>query len=1063
MQRIPFTYKMLVGWAGPEVVRQAESLVSRGLVLQADFEAPRIRGAILWNNRALQTGLRLLPDGNVDSECPCYDNRERGIICSHAIAVGLVLVKRATDPERDQKYQAEARRAAHLASISEADYVRRVPADFLGAIPCRVALELDAAWREGVGPDRVPFRCRFEYHGSAVDAEAVPRDLPFTFSQQDESLLFVLEDICEGPVRSRFEVRRPDFINLLEIRGGHPLSCAGRPATVNATPMATVLRLDLNGENGQLILTALTELPFAGAEDPRTYIVAGRKGWVFCGDNFWPLDKVLPEPYHAIYEAPIVLPRSGVMQFLQHELPVLSRQIAVRSDLSLDLFSTEPAPVRFRFVVRGSPVSLSGTLYAQYGDIELVAGKPDPKGYFALPDESDLMRYLVRNPDAEKRALGRLDRAGLRGETGDSLGGIVGKREVLNFLGSRLPALRRLGWRIEMEGRLAPLFDEMGFATPVVHVQDADTGWFDVGFTFEDTAGASISPADIQLALRKGDAFLERGGRTVLIDADAVESMLDVFRDCASADGDAAGHFRMSSLYAGFVKASLESLDGVDIEDTPDWRMQADQANRRMEVRAIELPAGFRGTLRPYQHEGINWLRFLETNGFNGILADEMGLGKTIQALAWLLLQREKPEARGLPALIVCPTSLVDNWAEEAARFTPQLKVMTLSGPDRHERRSRMASQDILITSYALLRRDLEQYLETTFAILILDEAQHIKNRSTQNALAAKKVRAHHRLVLTGTPVENSASDIWSIMDFLMPTYLGSHESFRAAYELPLARGGPDSEAPQIRLRRKLQPFLLRRRKADVARDLPPKIERMSMCALTPDQRLVYNELLNRSRRKLSEMVAQQGFARCRMEVLATLMRLRQVCCHLELLKLPDLKAQQPSAKLDLFFELLDEALDSEHRILVFSQFVSMLQIVRRELDQRQIAYCYLDGSTKDRLPIVHEFNTRRDIPLFLISLKAGGTGLNLTGADMVIHFDPWWNPAVEDQATDRAYRIGQKRTVYSVKLIARDTVEEKVLALQERKKALIHATVESDEAMLQSMTWEDVQQLLAL
>jgi len=1063
MQRIPFTHKMLVGWAGPDVVRQAESIVSRGLVLQANFDAPRIHGAILWNNRSLQTGLRLLPDGNVDSECPCYDNRERGIICAHAIALGLVLVKRATDPERDQKYQAEERRAAHLAAINEADYVRRVPANAEGAVPCRLTLELGETWQEDVRSDRIPIRCRFEYNGSIVEADAAPRNVPFAFAQPDESLLFVLEDICEGPVRSAFHVRRTDFINLLEIHGGRPLPCAGKHATVNATPMTTVLRLDLNNENGQLILSALTELPFAEAGDPRFYIVTGRKGWVWCDGNFWPLAKVLPEPYHAIYEAPIVLPRAGVMQFLQHELPVLSRQIAVQSDLSLDLFSTEPAPVRFRFVIRGSPVSLSGTLFAQYGDIEVVAVKPDPKGYFALPDESDLMRYLVRNLESEKRALGRLDRAGLRGETGDSLGGIVGKREVLNFLGSRLPALRRLGWRIEMEGRLAPLFDDMGFATPVVHVQDAESGWFDVGFTFEDTAGASLSPADIQLALRKGDAFLERGGRTVLIDADAVDSMLNVFQDCASSDGDSAGHFRMSSLYAGFVKSSLESLDGVDIEDTPEWRRKADQANRRMDVCPVELPAGFRGSLRPYQQEGVNWLRFLETNGFNGILADEMGLGKTIQALVWLRLQREKTDARGLPSLIVCPTSLVENWAEEASRFTPNLKVMTLSGPDRHERRARMASQDVVITSYALLRRDLEQYVEATFAVVILDEAQHIKNRSTQNALAAKKLRAHHRLVLTGTPVENSASDIWSIMDFLMPSYLGSHEAFRTSYELPLARGGPDSETPQIRLRRKLQPFLLRRRKADVARDLPAKIERLSMCTLTADQRLVYNELLNRSRRKLSELVAQQGFARCRMEILATLMRLRQACCHLELLKLPDLKAQQPSAKLDLFFELLDEAMDSQHRILVFSQFVSMLQIVRRELDQRQIAYCYLDGSTKDRLPIVHEFNKRRDIPLFLISLKAGGTGLNLTGADMVVHFDPWWNPAVEDQATDRAYRIGQKRTVYSVKLIARDTVEEKVLALQERKKAIIKATVESDEAMMQSLTWDDVQQLLTL
>jgi len=519
----------------------------------------------------------------------------------------------------------------------------------------------------------------------------------------------------------------------------------------------------------------------------------------------------------------------------------------------------------------------------------------------------------------------------------------------------------------------------------------------------------------------------------------------------------------MSNIYAPFVKSSLDTLDGIDIEATRDWRVKADHQNRSLRVEREPLGEPLNSILRSYQHDGVAWLRFLESNGFCGLLAAEMGLGKTLQALAWIEMNRCNEEVRERPALVVCPTSLVDNWAEEAARFAPSLRVVTVSGSGRHEKWKEIPKADIAVTSYALLRRDIDQYLEIEFSVAILDEAQHIKNRSTQNAVAAKQIRAAHRLVLTGTPVENSVADLWSIMDFLMPGYMASHQTFRQNYELPISRGGPDADVAQTKLRRKLHPFLLRRLKSEVARDLPPKIEKISFCHMTSDQRTVYTELLKASQRRISGLVSSKGFNRSRMEILTTLMRLRQVCCHIGLLKLPNLQPEQPSAKLDLFFELLHEAMDSEHRILVFSQFVSMLHILRDELEQRDIAFCYLDGSTQERMKVVHKFNTQRDIPIFLISLKAGGTGLNLTGADMVIHFDPWWNPAVEDQATDRAYRIGQKRTVYSVKMITRGTVEEKVLELQRRKKAVINATIESDEGMVQSLTWDDVQELLSL
>ena len=402
----------------------------------------------------------------------------------------------------------------------------------------------------------------------------------------------------------------------------------------------------------------------------------------------------------------------------------------------------------------------------------------------------------------------------------------------------------------------------------------------------------------------------------------------------------------------------------MDIEAEQEWRKQATKANRHSKMEPIALEPPLDGILRPYQKTGVSWMRFMEANGFGAILADEMGLGKTLQALTWLQLQRIDPESDGRPALVVCPTSLVGNWAAEARKFTPDLTVLEISGKDRHDLWEELGDADLAITSYALLRRDLKYYGDHEFCALILDEAQHIKNRATQNAIAAKRLRARQRIVLTGTPMENSVSDLWSIMDFLNPGYLGAHDVFRHLYEQPISRGGLEAEAAQRRLRRKLQPFLMRRLKIDVAKDLPPKIERISTCQLSPDQSAVYKELLEASRRKISSMIKKKGFNQSRMEILTLLMRLRQTCCHLDLLKLDGVKPTQPSSKLEQCFELLDEALDGGHRVLIFSQFVSMLHIIRDELDQRGITYCYLDGSTKDRMEEVQRFNTSRNIPI---------------------------------------------------------------------------------------------------
>ncbi len=1064
---IPFTRKMLMDWGGEEVFRSGLAMFEKGFVQSVTYEHPVVKGTLKVGAGTLACQFTLRPKGGAENQCRCYNCQERSLTCVHMIALGLELLRRQTDPDREIKIKEEQRRAARLAQVDESAYLKRVPEGTPGAISVTLCLTLGHNWMDGCRAGRVPLRCEIECNGRRAPPEIVSRKLAFTFPSRDESLLFVLEDISEGPLKGNLEIGLRDFANLLQLHAGKPLAIEGRqpPATINTVPLVSILKLDMDERSGELVLAVHNELPVSEVAAAPFYIVAGKTGWVFGAGQFWPLEKLLPIPFQPLYAQAVTIPRTAVLRFMNTELPLLAKHMPVATELSLDLFALEPAEPRFRMEIRGSPASLAAVLYAEYGAVAVVAGKPDPADPLAVADPEDVCRYLTRNPEREQQALQRIKAFGFVGERGDALTPVVGEREVLNVLGSGIHALRRLGWKVEFNGSVKPFMDSLESAMPVVHVQDdAAAGWFDVGFAFEDGQGQSLSESEIQRALLKGDSFIRKGGRTILLDAGAIEAARDIFADCAGGDGARAGTFRLDGVYAAYIKSSLDALEGIDVEARPEWleKIRGQESGRLVLEKAV-LPPDLEKIMRPYQKEGVAWLRFLEQNQFGGILADDMGLGKTLQSLAWLSLARQHAAAKGKPALIVCPSSLVDNWAEEASRFTPKLGVIVMSGGDRHAKWNDLESADIVVTSYALLRRDIELLAALDFSAVVLDEAQHIKNRSTQNAQATKRLKAVHRLVLTGTPIENSVADLWSIMDFLMPGYLGPYERFRFGYEAPIAQGGEAAEAAQLKLRRKLRPFMLRRLKQDVAKDLPLKIEKLASCVMTRDQQLVYKNLLQASQRKISDLVARNGFQRSRMEILTTLLRLRQTCCHLELLKLKDLDSRYPSGKLDLFFELLDEAIDGGHRVLVFSQFTSMLAILRRELEKLGLTYSYLDGATQNRLAVVQEFNTNRSIPVFLISLKAGGTGLNLTGADMVIHFDPWWNPAVEAQATDRAHRIGQKRTVYSLKLITKDTVEEKVLTMQRRKQSVIDATLADDEQVMQKLTWEDVKDLLSL
>ncbi|MCB9660488.1 MAG: SNF2 helicase associated domain-containing protein [Sandaracinaceae bacterium] len=476
------------------------------------------------------------------------------------------------------------------------------------------------------------------------------------------------------------------------------------------------------------------------------------------------------------------------------------------------------------------------------------------------------------------------------------------------------------------------------------------------------------------------------------------------------------------------------------------------------EVPSVAKPRTLKATLRPYQKLGFSWLVFLHDLASGGILADDMGLGKTLQTIG--LLAWAKGQLDDKLNLVVAPTSVVPNWEREIRKFAPSLETVVWQGADRHDKRDTLTKADVLITSYALLRRDEEFLQSLDLRYVILDEAQHIKNPLSQTARAAKKLHSERRLALTGTPIENRLSELWSIFDFVSPGLLGQLKTFEEKVARPIDRG--DEETAR-KLRNTIQPFVLRRLKKDVAVDLPEKIEQEIVVPLADSQQGLYKQILEQVRKSVLSEVESKGVGKTHIQILAALTRLRQVACDPRLMKLEDQEfSDMDSGKLGALREIISEAVAGDHRVLVFSQFVQMLQLIRAALDADGVKYEYLDGSTDDRMERVDRFNASNDVPVFLISLKAGGTGLNLTGADTVVHFDPWWNPAVEDQATDRAHRIGQDKVVTVYRLIAAGTVEEKILDLSAKKRELVSNVLSSEGSPLKGLTKADVESLFS-
>ncbi len=504
-----------------------------------------------------------------------------------------------------------------------------------------------------------------------------------------------------------------------------------------------------------------------------------------------------------------------------------------------------------------------------------------------------------------------------------------------------------------------------------------------------------------------------------------------------------------------------------ELNDTSRWQFRgqedvmslAERLSAAQGVSPIAPPGGLQLQLRTYQQEGLAWLQFLREHRLAGILADDMGLGKTAQALAHLLLEKEAGRL-DCPALIVLPTSLVFNWKSEAARFAPGLSVLALHGAERKARFAEIAQHDIVLTTYSLLWRDAEELTRHTYHLLILDEAQTVKNARSQGAEIVRRINARHRLCLTGTPLENHLGELWSQFDFLLPGFLGSNNNFTKYWRTPIEKGG--DKARRELLSRRIRPFILRRRKEEVARELPPKTIIVRKVELLGSQRDLYETVRVAMDAVVREEVANRGFGRSQIVILDALLKLRQVCCDPRLLhSSPAAQRVSERGKLEMLMTMLPEQVNEGRRILLFSQFTSMLSLIEVELRKLGLDYVTLTGSTADRETPIRRFQNG-EVPIFLISLKAGGVGLNLTAADTVIHYDPWWNPAVENQATDRAHRIGQDKPVFVYKLIVAGSIEEKILALQERKADLAAGVLSADSNIDYKFGEDDLASLFA-
>ncbi len=811
--------------------------------------------------------------------------------------------------------------------------------------------------------------------------------------------------------------------------------------------------------------TIVAKVSFVRQSDGRTFS-PNSGGWFEGWPGFYidpnegvarPIDhRVSPASLRRLLKSPTIAePASELIGVITHGLPRVALEVgADLPDLSqvADVIDLHPS---FSLTAGGSLTDAEASLRARYGEVEIEvrADGISPPVMILPPEEGQKRAKCIRTDiAAQQEAVQRLHDLGLDAEESGEHFVAKGERAI-RFWSEGVTSLPR-DWKLfvpqELVGtqvRSAPLSAKARVSSGV--------DWLSVKVMWE-AGGVGVERSEIERCLREGRKYVKLDDNSyAMIDADRVQALIDREVELVAAAGK-TGKLPLSQ--AGRVQELLQQADGSTVAASAKALFQ--KLASVDEIKKVKKPRGLKATLRPYQEQGLSWLKFIHDIGSGGVLADDMGLGKTLQTIALLLSLKSEKKELPLRALIVAPTSVVTNWCREIERFAPSLSVALWHGAARKEQQQDLAESNVVITSYALLRRDIEILKKLRLDYVILDEAQAIKNPVSATAQAAKELGAQHRLALTGTPIENRLSEIWSLFDFVSPGLLGSLQKFEERYARPIDNGDSKQAA---RLRSVIHPFILRRTKIEVAKDLPSKLEFDKLVEMAPEQKAIYLQVLREVRAQVMGEVERVGVAKSQLHILAGLTKLRQAACDPRLLGLPKDLGHDDSAKLSALRELVDEVDSGGHKVLIFSQFVSMLKLMAQALDEDKIRYEYLDGSTIDRAERIDRFQEDPTVPVFLISLKAGGSGLNLTAADTVIHFDPWWNPAVEEQATDRAHRIGQKKVVSVYRLVAAGTIEEKILQLKQKKKDLVAAVLGEDAGGAKNLTKSDLDELFRM
>lgn len=758
-------------------------------------------------------------------------------------------------------------------------------------------------------------------------------------------------------------------------------------------------------------------------------------------DNFVAADLLIPFTASPIN---LTIPKSELPQFIETVYPRL--QLATPIPLPDDCEVQTIAEIsQKRVYLKEGTNRLRLYLSFRYRDIEVYYH--DPRNEFYKQADGELKFYRVeRNFEVEEEIHQQLLTTGLRVDKEGIM--YLQDTRAINWIFSHIPQLTEQGFEFYGQEKLNQF--KVRASRPRINLSiTSGIDWFDLNVEI-DFDGLMLSLKELKKAIEYNQKIIKlTDGSLAKLPDDWFKNFVHLFGFGNIEDKK----LRLSRFHIPLIDILLAQANSKQTDEP--YRESLIKLRNFEGIQYQKLPTKINGVLRSYQKEGYNWLYFLKDFSFGGCLADDMGLGKTLQALTLLLNEKEK--GINTPSLIVCPTSVVFNWENEVKKFTPDLTVLKHVGIDRHRTTEPFKNYDLIVTSYGIMQRDFVFLKDFNFHYVILDESQKIKNPATHTSKAVRLLKANHRLVMTGTPIENNTIELWSQFAFLNPGLLGSLNFFRKNFATPIEKRSDEDTAQ--RLRKMVFPFILRRTKEHVAKELPPKIEQIYYCSMNKAQQKLYNQWRDYFRAVILNKIDQVGLDKSRFNVLQGLVKLRQIACHPNLV---DITIWEDSGKFESLKEILEEVLAENHKVLLFSQFVKMLRLIRKYLDKEKIPYEYLDGHTTNREECVTRFQTDDQIPIFLISLKAGGTGINLTAADYVIHYDPWWNPAVETQATDRTHRIGQDKKVFVYKLITKDSVEEKILDLQKKKGELVSNIITTDSSFFKSLSRADIEILFS-